>query len=722
MGTAVVAPLSGRPRLGVVVATSAANEDDGAREELGTVLAGLSLPADLVGLCRRVSEAAAVALPVVLRGALPPGLDAGRYRVVSPAPGWPWERGEAVGRATLKRLLGPEGLREAEARGSIALDPALPERPTVEWAVIEDGAEPDLSRAPRQRELFGLLEENGGGMRTARLLSESGAGRGVLRELARRRAVRLVRRPEPPPVYRARGGTGYPGDGVAGPFFREAARVVGRGGAHLWRTPTREAPEVVAAVARAVVEEGEQALILAPERGTVERLVRHLGRALPAGRSVVAYHGGLGRGRAAVYAAARAGRVDVLVGTRTAALLPLARPGAICVVDEPNEAHRAQTGYEGLPVHVRDVALERGRAEGAGVLFLSPVPSLRISAPEARREAGIRELPARPARDWPGVRIVDVRGSGAVLSSVLIEACRRHAGDARGARGARGGRVGVVARRLGYATSVSCNRCGAVRCCPNCDLPLAPHERAKRLLCGRCGHGEAATGACGECGSGRVSPTGYAVERVREELSSALGAPVGLLTAGERDLADAPVVVGTARCVLEEEWDAVLFPDADSFLLGGGIGATERAFRLLYGAAEAAAELLLVQTRLPEHYALQAAVRGDYPAFAAAELPRLRSLGYPPFAHLAAVTLEGPEAVVRRAVESRLRPALEASVEMTSPVPLASPAQLGGRPVWRVLLRSPERSVVARAGTLAARVAAKTRGLAARVEVDPEEV
>jgi len=427
---------------------------------------------------------------------------------------------------------------------------------------------------------------------------------------------------------------------------------------------------------------------------------------------VAPYHSGLGRDRTAVYKAARAGQVDVLVGTRTAALLPLARLGAICVVDEPNDAHRAEPGYEGLPLHIRDVALERGRIEGAGVVCLSPFPSLRLYAPETRRRARIRELPARRAARWPAVRIVDVRGSGTTLSATLLEACRRSV--------EKGGRVGVVANRLGYATAVTCNRCGAVRACPNCGLPLTFHEKAGLLVCSRCGFREAAEKGCSVCGYDRVSPTGLAVERVRKELSASLGQPVGLITAGERVLEDAPAVVGTARYVLDREWDAVIVPDPDALLLGSRIGAVERAFRLLYGAAERARELLLVQTRLPQHYALRAAVRGDYPAFAAAELPRLRALGYPPFTHLASVLLEGSEDAVRRAVESRLRPALEPGVDMSAPVLLAG---TGASSTWRVLLRSGERRAVARAATLAVRLAAQTRDeLRVRVDVDPEEV
>ena len=73
--------------------------------------------------------------------------------------------------------------------------------------------------------------------------------------------------------------------------------MVGRGGAWLWRIPTREQPDAVAAVARVTVEGGERALVLAPEIESVERLVRYLRRALPAGHAVAPYHSALGRDR-----------------------------------------------------------------------------------------------------------------------------------------------------------------------------------------------------------------------------------------------------------------------------------------------------------------------------------------------------------------------------------------------------------------------------------------
>jgi primosomal protein N' (replication factor Y) (superfamily II helicase) len=707
VGSAVVAPLSGRSRLGVVISTREA--DARAREDLLSVAGDLALPPDLIELCCWISENAAVPLSVVLRAALPPGLDTSRYRISRPEPGWPWNTGTLVRRHALQKILGRDGLSAAEAAGRLELVVGTPGSPRVEWALLRGGAEPDLGRAPRQRALYGLLRERGGESRVDDLLGESGSSRSILRELVRRGAVRLERRPEPASVFVASGEAGV---SPMEEFVAGAGRVAGRGGAWLWRTPRREHPDAAAALALSAFERGEQTLVLAPEISVVDGIVQSMCSALPAGCTVAPYHAGIDR--ATVYQETGRGRVDVLVGTRAAALIPMPRLGAVCVVDEPNEAHRAEPGYEGLPLHVREAALERARIEGAGVLFLSPCPSLNLYAADAPGRTKVRELPARtgrPGGGWPAVRIVDVRSTGATLSSTLLDACRR---VSRG-----GGRVGVLANRLGYASAVTCSACGAVRSCEGCGLRLAVRDGAGSLTCVNCGTPQGPAARCERCGSGRLSPAGVAVERVREELSVYLKARVGLLTAGRRDDEDAAVVVGTTHCVLEEEWEAVMVPDADALLQAPGVAASERAFRTLYGAAEAARRLLLVQTRLPEHDVLRAAVRGDYPAFAASELARLRAVGYPPYAHLAALTIEGREETVRVAVESRLRPAIEKGVDISDPVPVG---RAGEAPAWRLLLRSPERPAVARAATAAARLVAGTGGLRARVEVDPEEV
>lgn len=697
-GSLVVVPLSGRSQLGVVVGLL--EEHDGlAREEILRVLEEPRLPAATVGLCLRVCEQSASPLAPVLRAALPPGLGVAGYRVRRALPGGPWREGELVSRAAARRALGGR-LREAESAGHLELIPALPEPETAEIAVLSPSPEPDLSRAPRQRVLLETLRRRGGRCRVEELLREASASRQTLRALAARGAVRILRVPEPPPLWRGLGAE------EPDPSASVAARRVLEGGGWVWRVPSSFHPAAAAALAAAAAASGRQALVLVPEVERIEPLVDAIRRSLPGEASVAAYHAKLGRARSAIYRAAASGDLDVLVGTRSAALIPLGRPRPLlCLVDEPDAAHRAESGYEGVPLHAREIALMRAASEGGGALFLAGCPSLALYG-----RPGLREVPPRPPERWPAVRIVDMRGSGAPLSRTALEACRS------ALRG--GGRVGVIGYRLGYATAMVCNGCGSTLRCPRCSLALS--ALGGTLSCTRCGDRQPAPERCPSCGSGRLSPTGLAVERLRQELSRSLDTDPGLLAGGRALHADeAPVVVGTPRPILSRRWGCLVIPDADHLLLGAAARARERAFGLLHRAAESTDRLLIIQTRHPEDAVLRAAVEDDYPAFARSELRRLRRLGYPPFGGLVAITLRGREGEVRRAVESRVRSVLQPGVELWGPVP-APPAD--GPSAWRLLLRSREPAAAARAGRKAARRLARAGGIRVRVEVDPEEV
>src|SRR5215210_7449468 len=258
LGTAVVAPLSGYGRLGVVVGFEEAGERP--LKEIRAVAEGISLPESLVKLCGWTAGAAALPLPAVIRMALPPGLATSTYEVRRPAPGWPWRAGSAVERTELRRALGGEGLKTAEEAGRVALAPTLAGRRTVEWAVAEEG-DFDLRRAPRQRALMEALVDRDSGRPVSDLLNATCAGREVLRRLVRRGAVRLEKRPEPAPVSYTRGS----GAGLA-PYKGEVEQALSRGRASwVWRTPSTESAVAAAAVVRAAVRRGKQALVLAPE-------------------------------------------------------------------------------------------------------------------------------------------------------------------------------------------------------------------------------------------------------------------------------------------------------------------------------------------------------------------------------------------------------------------------------------------------------------------------
>jgi primosomal protein N' len=81
-GSAVVAPLSGYPRLGIVVGPDEGEASEYELEDVTEVVGDLSISGDAVEICRWISEAAAVPLATVLRAALPPGVNTTRYQVI----------------------------------------------------------------------------------------------------------------------------------------------------------------------------------------------------------------------------------------------------------------------------------------------------------------------------------------------------------------------------------------------------------------------------------------------------------------------------------------------------------------------------------------------------------------------------------------------------------------------------------------------------------------
>ena len=118
--------------------------------------------------------------------------------------------------------------------------------------------------------------------------------------------------------------------------------------------------------------------------------------------------------------------------------------------------------------------------------------------------------------------------------------------------------------------------------------------------------------------------------------------------------------------------------NADTGLLLPDFRADERTFQLLTqvagraGRADLRGEVIL-QTRNPDHAAIQYACEHDYNGFARTALAERRQFSYPPFGNVASVEFRGPkEGRTRRLAEqwtNQLRQHAGASVEVLGPEP-----------------------------------------------------
>jgi primosomal protein N' (replication factor Y) (superfamily II helicase) len=409
--------------------------------------------------------------------------------------------------------------------------------------------------------------------------------------------------PLPPPVRR-------PPSTQADPLVRQALAA---GRTVLRLPPAADVTQVPLAASAA-----GNVLVLCPTMGVARSVVETLrGAGIPVARHPRDW--ALGAAGATV------------VGTRAAAWAPVDGLAAIVVIDEHEEAH----AQEQAPTwHARDVAVERARRAGVPCILTSPCPSLEAL------EWGSVAAPSRPKEryGWPVVDVIDRRRDDprtGLFSSRLVEVLRSER------------RIVCLLNRTGRARLLSCGACGELARCETCDAAVT--QTAEGLLrCPRCGRERPVV--CAACGATRLKVLRQGVARAREELEALVGKPVGEVTAVSATPSQQRVIVGTEAALHHVTYaDVVVFLDLDQELLAPRYRAVEQAMALVARAArlvggKGGGGRLVLQTRLPRHEMVVAALHGDPTRVSQAEARRREVLAFPPYAALAEVS--GPVASV----------------------------------------------------------------------------
>lgn len=388
---------------------------------------------------------------------------------------------------------------------------------------------------------------------------------------------------------------------------------------------------------RAAVRRGD-ALIVVPGLADARRIAAHLRR-----------HGVRVAAGFDDWAQAAAGAT--VVGTRTAAWLPMPRLAAVVVLDEHSESLQSE---QAPTWHARDVALERARRAGAPTVLVSPVPTL-----EALEAGELRTLGRVAERDgWPVVEVLDRRLEDPVRGGLFAEGLRDRLAAA-------GGRVAVVLNRKGRGRLLACKACGELARTSDGRVPMRLVDDELVAADGS----ERRPVVCARCGSTVLRNLRMGVTRVREDLASLTGEPVGELTADSDGVGAERIVVGTEAVLWRlESAAAVVFLDFDQELLAPRQRAAEQALALLARGARLAGGRrrggrLVVQTRQPDHPVIRAAVRADPSIVATVEQERRRTLGVPPYGAQAKVSGPGAEAFI-----AALREAAGTAVSIRGPL------------------------------------------------------
>ncbi|MDO9165001.1 MAG: primosomal protein N' [Rhodoferax sp.] len=427
---------------------------------------------------------------------------------------------------------------------------------------------------------------------------------------------------------------------------------------------------------------GAQAMVMVPEINLTPQLeARFMARFNPlyGEQAVVSLHSGMTPAqRLKSWLAAHSGVARIVLGTRMAVFASMPNLKVIIVDEEHDPSYKQQ---EGARYSARDLAVYRGRLEGAKVLLGSATPSLESwhhSRPASEGGRYVRiEMPSRIGANaaLPLVRRVDMnhQPKKCVFSPPLLKAIEE--------RVARGEQSMVFLNRRGYAPVLHCADCDWKSECPHCSAYRVFHKIDRTLRCHHCGYTERVPRACPACGNPDIAPLGRGTERLEEHLAELLahvrrpnsvseqwpeGEPVRIARIDadttklkgelESQLArvhsgEVDVLVGTQMIAKGHDFRRITLVAAvspDNALFSSDFRAPERLFSLLMQAAGRAgrdADIsgqseMWIQTFHPKHPLFDALKRHDYPAFAAEQLREREQAAMPPFSFQALVRAE----------------------------------------------------------------------------------
>jgi len=460
------------------------------------------------------------------------------------------------------------------------------------------------------------------------------------------------------------------------------------------------------AVAQAL-RQGRQVLVLLPEIALSSQWYGRFAKRF--GAAPVEWHSDLTVAqRRGNWRAVAEGRAKVVVGARSALMLPYPNLGLIVVDEEHDPAFKQE---DGVIYNARDMAVVRARLGEFPVILASATPSLETVSNAQTGRYQRCHLPERHAGALlPDVTTVDLRSDPPPRGNWLSPPLREAIAETLAA----GEQSLLYLNRRGYAPLTLCRKCGFRLQCPRCTAWLVEHRGQRRLQCHHCGYNVRTPEACPECESvGTLTPCGPGVERLAEEVAE-LYPDARVLVAASDTITGPKAAAEMVRSIEDHEVDLVIgtqmvakgyhFPmltlvgvvDADLGLEGGDLRAAERTYQLLFQVAGRAGRedrpgRVVLQTYMPEHPVMAAMVSGDRDRFLETESAARRDMHMPPFGRLVALIVSGPkDHEVEEACRAlgRMRPDGVDGVQVLGPAP-APLAILRGRHRKRFLVKAP---------------------------------
>ena len=349
---------------------------------------------------------------------------------------------------------------------------------------------------------------------------------------------------------------------------------------------------------------------------------------------------------------------DVILGARSAVMLPFQRLGLVIVDEEHETSYKQQDPAPRY--HARSAAIVLAQMAGAKVLLGTATPSLESYHNAKTGKYGLVELKERyKGMELPEIQVVDTadlqrRKMMAGPFSPLLLMRVREALE-------RGEQAILFQNRRGFAPMIECHQCGWVPTCQHCDVKLTLHRQLNQLTCHYCGAVYQVPTQCPCCGDTDLRTHGYGTEKIEEQVREAFPeariSRMDLDTTRtrngyERIISDfgagrTNILIGTQMISKGLDFDKVSvvgIVNADGMLNQPDFRAYEHAFMMMSQVAGRAGRkgrrgLVVLQTKQKDLPVISQVVRNDYMALYKSLIAERQAFHYPPYYRLVYVYL-----------------------------------------------------------------------------------
>ncbi len=491
--------------------------------------------------------------------------------------------------------------------------------------------------------------------------------------------------------------------------------------------------------ARSALDKGKGVIILVPEISLTPQTIARFKNAL--GDVIAVIHSRMTDGqRRDSLADLVTGRRRLVIGVRSAILVPVVNLGLI-IVDEEHDHSYKQSDLEPR-YNARDVAVMRARLQHATAVLGSATPSLESYHHAATGKYRLLTLTQRFGEAvLPAVTLVDMKeehreNNWTFLSRYLSSRIEWALENKR--------QIILLLNRRGFSTFLICKDCGHTHACPHCSVNLIYHKADVLLKCHQCGYQEEAPTVCPACKGDQIKFKGTGIQKAEEFVASSFpsariirmdqdttrGRAGHIDIIGKFERREADILVGTQMVAKGLNFPGVALVgvlQADIGLHMPDFRSAERTFQLLSQVAGRAGRSdnmgeVVIQTYFPDDPAVRAAGDHDFPEFYKKEIGMREELGYPPFGRLVRVVASGPAAEPAasllsesaRMVQSRYG----ALVAVLGPSPAAF-AKIKNEFRYSLLLKSRSAAALGEAATYLRKGLKVPRSLRLIIDVDP---